>query len=444
MFRIAKFRTSGANRRSSSRSQVGARRGFQIESLESREMMAASALVNTGGTTLISAPRTGSGAATATETAVAASTIRTGLSSTMDGLAFLNWQTGFGSGNSGPEEVLAGDNLDVAAFDVWQQNFGVSSGPTLAMQKTLPTISTVASNGSIGLGVVVPTSTPYGISFSNGTVSIKGDNRADKAVVKVQGDSLLVQLWQTSYASLDINTVIPITTSLSETYPLQNVQKLRFYGGDGNDAFENHSDLPSAAWGDAGSDRLLGGAAVDEFFGGDGDDTLEGRGGNDKLNGGAGSDSYRFAGFYLGLDSIIEAANSDDDLLDFRNLGVASGGIVAGPTGGNVSVAPIGGPTLQYGGDSFTLSSIPIYAAPGLGAMGATIDLSTSALQSVYQADNAQHLTLKLSNGSAIERVDGTPFSDVLLGNGRGNQLRGFSGDDQIDGRGGNDYVYGG
>ena len=53
---------------------------------------------------------------------------------------------------------------------------------------------------------------------------------------------------------------------------------------------------------------------------------------------------------------------------------------------------------------------------------------------------------------SEIENVDGSPFADVIVGNGTGNRLRGLggkdtlsggAGPDQLDGQGGNDALRG-
>src|SRR5262249_48709967 len=144
-------------------------------------------------------------------------------------------------------------------------------------------------------------------------------------------------------------------------------------------------------------DVLLGGGGQDSLSGGGGDDVLEGGGGNDLLDGGAGNDTYRFAGLGLGSDTIVEAANADDDQLDFSDLGPPGGGIPA--------------------------------TAPGV-----TIDLSSTGLQTVYQQGPTAQLQLTLSNATAIERVWGSAFSDVIKGNSRDNDLYGFKGNDSLFG----------
>jgi Ca2+-binding RTX toxin-like protein len=67
-------------------------------------------------------------------------------------------------------------------------------------------------------------------------------------------------------------------------------------GGADNDIIEHRSvyELKGARlFGDAGNDRVIGGAAADKLFGGPGNDTLIGGGGNDQLIGGPGKDTVK-------------------------------------------------------------------------------------------------------------------------------------------------------
>ena len=132
--------------------------------------------------------------------------------------------------------------------------------------------------------------------------------------------------------------------------------------------------------GGTGEDTLLGSDGVDELFGNDDADVVTGFGGDDVIDGG-------------------EGAN-----------GALSGG------DGNDIISP----------GSVT---DPVDAGAGQDL------LSFAALESGVSVD----LT-----GTGAERLDGTRFDDVLLGDAGPNIIRGLEGNDQIDGRGGADDLGGG
>ncbi len=160
-----------------------------------------------------------------------------------------------------------------------------------------------------------------------------------------------------------------------------------------------------------GNDILLGGDGNDTLYGDAGDDQLYGDGadwsgvpetGNDTLSGGAGSDAYIYmystsSGYSsttdFGSDTIVEADNADSDVIGFSNF----------PT-------------------------------------GVDVDLSSTDLQVV----TPDVLSLTLSSSTGIEIVDGTNYSDTIIGNSRDNQLWGYAGDDALYGGDGNDYILGG
>jgi Ca2+-binding RTX toxin-like protein len=147
-------------------------------------------------------------------------------------------------------------------------------------------------------------------------------------------------------------------------------------------------------YGQGGPDSLNGRAGADTLSGGSDNDTLNGGVGNDTLDGGSGSDTYQFYGSNLGADSINEAANSDNDTLDFA------------------------------------------YMTHGIG-----VNLSKAG--SDFAVNNAD-LKLSLSNDTAIETVYGTNYDDKILGNSRNNFLYGFGGRDGIQGMAGVDELHGG
>ncbi len=98
------------------------------------------------------------------------------------------------------------------------------------------------------------------------------------------------------------------STQNVRSFPTADVSSIRFFGGDGNDYFQNDTALNVAAYGEAGNDVLKGGSGRNYLYGGDdndmlfgglqrdllfgesGNDILFGRGGNDVLHGGLDQD----------------------------------------------------------------------------------------------------------------------------------------------------------
>jgi Ca2+-binding RTX toxin-like protein len=157
-----------------------------------------------------------------------------------------------------------------------------------------------------------------------------------------------------------------------------------------------NNDTIERVYGTERSDTIIGNSRDNHLLGMGGSDRLKGGIGNDTLEGGAESDTYFFAGSNnLGTDLIVEAAKSDTDTLDFSGM----------PQRVVVDLAMV--PGTDYGAVS----------------------------------DN---LTLRLSNGTAIENVIGTNYEDVIFGNSRNNHLVGGRSGDILEGRLGNDTLEGG
>src|SRR5262245_52826007 len=97
-------------------------------------------------------------------------------------------------------------------------------------------------------GRLVPSAT-----ISNGTLVIHGTAGADRVIVQ-QGRFGLI--------SVSDNGALSV-------YGPGAFRAISFWGGDGNDRFENNTGLPCWAFGQGGADTLIGGS---------GNDTLEGAG----------------------------------------------------------------------------------------------------------------------------------------------------------------------
>jgi Ca2+-binding RTX toxin-like protein len=139
--------------------------------------------------------------------------------------------------------------------------------------------------------------------------------------------------------------------------------------------------------GGAGDDILLGGPGADTLLGGDGNDRLRGAAGDDTLRGGAGSDRLLPES---GDDVVNGGAGSD--IVDYL---AAAGPVSVDLPAGTATYSPVGGSTWSH---SLVL----------------------------------------------VEKVDGSPFGDTLIGDGKRNVLRGKHGADTIEGGGGDDALIGG
>jgi len=209
------------------------------------------------------------------------------------------------------------------------------------------------------------------------------------------------------------------------------------YGTPGNDALTGHlsddrllgslgDDVLNGLYGDdyvfgdQGSDVLDGGPGADRVEGGDGDDTLTGGAGNDVIIGGAGKDVI-----LLKSGDGIDQINSDlSDIIRFdgsvsSTSAVIRGGGAALPTAeyGSVSSRDL---LIQYGSDSVTISN---------GSFG-----------SLEFADG----TVKTAASLAKAAIAGSTTSgnDAVLGSALADRITGSTGNDYLNGLGGNDRYY--
>ncbi len=199
------------------------------------------------------------------------------------------------------------------------------------------------------------------------------------------------------------------------------VQKIVFFGREGNDYFRNFTNIPVEAWGgpgndtlygggghdrlmgESGNDLIFGGAGNDKIWGGDGDDQLVGEEGDDELMGGSGNDSI-WGG--TGNDKIWGEAGND------RLMGGAGNDQISGGTGDD----------MLWGGDGNDL----LWGNEGHD-------------QLMGDAGNDQ-----LVGGSGNDRLWGGAGDDWLWGDDGNDVLYGGDGNDRLDGGAGNDQMHGG
>ncbi|MFN3189981.1 MAG: calcium-binding protein [Aureliella sp.] len=211
------------------------------------------------------------------------------------------------------------------------------------------------------------------IVSSGDLVEFRGNDEANSVIV-TESDGHL-------HFETDQGTFIRLSDS---------VNKIRFFGGDGNDVFENHSSIAAEAYGDLGNDQLLGGSSNDVLDGGKGDDVMEGRGGDDKLIGANGDDTYVFSGGGLGYDKVVDLAH--ENTLDFSR-------------------------------------------------MDSRVKVS---LRNPYKQTINGDLQLKLGRDDAVDHVIGSSYNDRIIGNNLANNIDAGEGNDEILGYGGSDVINGG
>jgi len=85
-----------------------------------------------------------------------------------------------------------------------------------------------------------------GVSLVDGDLVISGSPGADTAVISQQDGRVFA----------DVNGEL-------QFFPGSGVKAIEFWGGDGNDTFENKTGIATVAVGGAGSDTLIGGGGRD-------------------------------------------------------------------------------------------------------------------------------------------------------------------------------------
>ncbi len=151
--------------------------------------------------------------------------------------------------------------------------------------------------------------------------------------------------------------------------------------------------------------HILGNASDNVIIAQDGNDVLTGLGGNDTLNG--------FWG-----DDILNGGDGDDDLI--------------GQIGNDMMIGGAGNNTIN-GGQG--IDTVDYSEAPG------AININMTAVANQVHNQNGYGGVDTLL---AMENVIGTPFNDVILGNGDDNVFTGGAGDDNLNGGVGNDTLIAG
>ena len=212
--------------------------------------------------------------------------------------------------------------------------------------------------------------------------------------------------------------------------------------------FSNFEGIQGGAFndtlaGDAGDNRIDGGAGDDFIAGGAGNDTLSGDVGQNTLDGG---DGFDFADYSASNDAI--------------NVNFATGEISGGHAD-NDSLVSIEGVIGSAYDDTLAAGLQAVHFIGGAGddllisGMGADTLEGGAGVDAVSYAGSGSAVSVDLTRGgqggsaegdvySGIEGVIGSAYNDTLTGDSGDNILAGGDGDDSIFGGSGNDTLVGG
>ena len=196
--------------------------------------------------------------------------------------------------------------------------------------------------------------------------------------------------------------------------------------------------------GGAGADSLHGDEGDDELHGGAGDDWLYGNAGADWLEGGSGIDTLSYQDSDQGIivnlvENTVEGGHAQGDVIrSIENvIGTDYADVIRGDDGANHLVGGAGDDRLYGGAGADRLDG------------GEGIDWID-----YWSSDAGVMVNLKEGTAEgghaegdvivAVERVWGSRYSDILIGDDGDNLLDSHHGDDDLQGEGGDDWMDGG
>jgi Ca2+-binding RTX toxin-like protein len=268
---------------------------------------------------------------------------------------------------------------------------------------------------------------------------------------------------------------VAATGAATQQFNSADVDRVTFYGGDGDDLFENNTAISSFFGAHAGNDTFRGGSGNDIVYGGAGMDDLRGNGGDDMLQGGDDVDVVRGGDGDDVLhgnhgDDMIYGDGGDDVLWGEWGNDVIRGGdgndtvsafsgddIIYGDAGDDLVYGQHGDDTIYGGLGNDRLRGNPdndtIYGEGGHDYLigdqgddhligGSGNDTAHSWIGNDTLEGNGGNDSLFAGDGDDI--VDGGSGNDLIGGEGGNDILRGGSGNDSVYGQGGDDLVYGG
>ena len=206
-------------------------------------------------------------------------------------------------------------------------------------------------------------------------------------------------------------------------------------------------------------ENLVGSPFDDQLIGDDGANVLEGGDGNDFLQGGLGADTLRGSVFGTDVDTAFYGDSAvgvvvnltrgqgfggtaeGDTLISVENvLGSYFNDVLIGNNVSNQLYGSNGDDILKGGGGADILNGgLGIDTADYSNAPGpVVVDLSNSGNIIVFGEHDAKGDTF-----ISIENITGSPYDDMLVGDGGANVIQAGGGNDSLGGLGGNDVLYG-
>lgn len=294
-------------------------------------------------------------------------------------------------------------------------------------------------------------------------VAIRGVNVNDTAsVYYINHFGGHVTVYPTSFIRVVLSNVYGVKV---REYVAATVNKINFFGYNGNDKFTNHTAIASMAEGGNGADTLTGGSGADDLRGRAGNDVLQGGGGNDKLYGGDGADNLQGG---AGNDTLA-GNNGADTLSGGDGNDLLSGGFdndtLNGDAGNDQLHGDSGNDTLDGGAGNDTLygsfGNDNLYGRAGddslngddgndalYGAEGDDLLVGGKGddYLSGWTGDDdliGQQGEDSLNGGDGDDWLYGSEDDDYLNGGDGNDELYGAGGDDELHGLAGNDQVYG-
>ena len=221
---------------------------------------------------------------------------------------------------------------------------------------------------------------------ATGEVQIGGTNDDDRALVTQSGNTVTVT--QEGFST--------------ETFPASSVNFISFIGLRGDDFFENRTGIDSFAFGQVGSDTLIGGSGNDRLIGNGQDDILIGNGGDDVIVAGIGDDQ-------------VDAGDGND-----RVIGVNGFNVIRGGLGNDTIFGGLGDDTItDAGGDNLLV-----------GALG------NDNITGSNGADN-------IFGGPGNDVISGAGGDDIIYAQAGNDTISGGAGEDILGGNDGNDVFQG-
>ena len=294
------------------------------------------------------------------------------------------------------------------------------------------------------------------------------------SVDSADGDIVVNQVEGSAGLFRDIPGFTPETFHVNtRTFNAGSIDQIIYRGSEGNDRFQNRTQIDSRIAGLGGDDYLVGGGGKDRVIGNEGDDRLFGGRNDDVLIGGNGDDQLsEDRANDNGNDRLIGGAGDDrlaggvgDDFVMGGNgrdvIGLRVGQSTTGSLGpsdgleiteaGNDRLVGNAGDDIIYGGDG----SDEIYGGAGDDVLyGGELQSENSQAFVVGVQDTiaggdgndtivAGNSSLLAFGGLGNDSITGSTGQDRLIGHAGDDSVFGLAGDDFISGGNGSDALFG-